>query len=823
MQEVVFTINVSPATPVLKTENIQNTIIYCSGTLASIELVNTLKDQEVFQWYDEQVGGTNIHTGTNVAFDITNLKTYYVQASHENGCVSKRIQITLIENETPDDAIFSNASISECQQVPIQTLQPNVTVPDGYDLTWYDALFDGNEITNPFLNTVGKLTLYGELKNSNDCNSSIRTEVTLEINAAPTTPKATLNQVDQIACETAPIQTLEALAAVDIGDQLIWFLSENGTETTTNPALNTVGKITYFAASLNNQGCYSLDRIPVTLEIKKAPDQAIITNNQNIIRACQEQLSAPLKAEVTANPDEKILWYDSDHNIVSNPILNEVGVKDYFAEVIGINGCASLQRTKVTLEIVPTPSFDTQVTMPSLATCDLLVPFDGKIALTNVSSGTYKYTLSNQNGDIIQTSLDANFNDLSPDTYTIKMESTDPLLCYLEKQVTIETPNCQATFEVFLKAKKPLLDTNNDGFIGNPGDAIFYELYANNTGSLVLNTISFELEKGVFIGDKTIDKIESGASTENTPLIIKYIISEQDVVAPIEISNQVVGKAISVIGVVQDYSDDPSNSTFYDHPNDLDEESDYPTIIRDSDGIVSIIPGPALKVEMWHRTIQKENPELYNEIGEEILYDIVITNTGNVSLTNLTIVPDNVSFIGSLYIGDLDSEQEITLSTSHLISLEELRYDRKVTAFIAIKYRDHLNEDQIEYSDDPTEKEDIDKEGSIYPDDPVVTILQPKLKIPEGFSPDNDGINDLFEIEGLLDMHAFFEMEIFNRNGKKVFGMNHNGIGNPKWWDGISNSGAVFGTNEVLPIGTYFYIITPKNATPLTGWVYLTK
>jgi len=89
--------------------------------------------------------------------------------------------------------------------------------------------------------------------------------------------------------------------------------------------------------------------------------------------------------------------------------------------------------------------------------------------------------------------------------------------------------------------------------------------------------------------------------------------------------------------------------------------------------------------------------------------------------------------------------------------------------------------------------------------------------IPQGFSPNGDGFNDHFNIQGLYDVFLDHKLQIFNRFGTLVFEGN-----NDKKWDGRSNRGINSQTN-ILPVGTYFYILYPNelNYDKITGWVYL--
>ena len=104
---------------------------------------------------------------------------------------------------------------------------------------------------------------------------------------------------------------------------------------------------------------------------------------------------------------------------------------------------------------------------------------------------------------------------------------------------------------------------------------------------------------------------------------------------------------------------------------------------------------------------------------------------------------------------------------------------------------------------------------------PTVLVLPPlithTLFIPEGFSPDGDGINDFFVIKGLPD-GGENSLTVFNRWGNKVYV-----DGNYKnTWSGHSNVSGTFGSNR-LPPGTYYYILEIKGSgqKAITGFVVL--
>ena len=96
--------------------------------------------------------------------------------------------------------------------------------------------------------------------------------------------------------------------------------------------------------------------------------------------------------------------------------------------------------------------------------------------------------------------------------------------------------------------------------------------------------------------------------------------------------------------------------------------------------------------------------------------------------------------------------------------------------------------------------------------------------VPEGFSPNGDGINDLFVIP-LLSNYPDFKLEIYNRWGSLVHEYDNNNNANPDWWDGRSTVKLTLDKSGPVPTGTYYYIIYFNDGTrkPNTGWVYLKR
>ncbi|HHC78585.1 MAG TPA: gliding motility-associated C-terminal domain-containing protein, partial [Flavobacteriia bacterium] len=99
------------------------------------------------------------------------------------------------------------------------------------------------------------------------------------------------------------------------------------------------------------------------------------------------------------------------------------------------------------------------------------------------------------------------------------------------------------------------------------------------------------------------------------------------------------------------------------------------------------------------------------------------------------------------------------------------------------------------------------------------------VEIPTLFTPDGDGINDVFEIPGLANLFPNFEMKIYNRWGNVVYDYKNDGRSQPDWWDGFSDGRITINSSKVAPTGTYFYVINfnDNNRKPESGWIYLNR
>ncbi|MCW3088606.1 MAG: hypothetical protein JWQ78_1992 [Sediminibacterium sp.] len=96
--------------------------------------------------------------------------------------------------------------------------------------------------------------------------------------------------------------------------------------------------------------------------------------------------------------------------------------------------------------------------------------------------------------------------------------------------------------------------------------------------------------------------------------------------------------------------------------------------------------------------------------------------------------------------------------------------------------------------------------------DDIVIGVYKKIKVPNIFSPNGDGINDTWIIPH-LETYPHATVKVFNRNGHILF----QSVNNDKSWDGLYNG-------KPAPVGTYYYLIDlGLHQPPFSGWIVVIR
>lgn len=208
-------------------------------------------------------------------------------------------------------------------------------------------------------------------------------------------------------------------------------------------------------------------------------------------------------------------------------------------------------------------------------------------------------------------------------------------------------------------------------------------------------------------------------------------------------------------------------------------------------------------------SIVKTVDNVHPVIGSSVVFTIVAENKGPRTATAITItdvLPSGYTYVSSSSTKGTYSPSTGIWTIDSLVNNATATLTMTAVVNASGVYINTATIDGFEF-----DKDTLNNISSVetFPSD---------FFIPQGFSPNGDGTNDLFVIRG-IDQYPANTFTIFNRWGNKVFD------GNPykSEWDGKSTSGITIG-GEVLPVGTYFYVLDLGDGSDIIkGTIYLNK
>ena len=190
-------------------------------------------------------------------------------------------------------------------------------------------------------------------------------------------------------------------------------------------------------------------------------------------------------------------------------------------------------------------------------------------------------------------------------------------------------------------------------------------------------------------------------------------------------------------------------------------------------------------------------------------YKVTLTVTSDNGCVNTIIQTANVT------TPSLEAGQDLTMirggSVAFNISATGTNLQYKWSPAIGLDRDDVKNPVASPTEDTPYTVTVTSEEGCVLTDEILVRIVD-KPVIRNTFTPNGDGVNDVWQIE-YLDSYPEVRVDIFNRFGVRIYAS----IGYKTPWNGTLNG-------SELPVGTYYYVIDPKLGIPVyTGWVTILR
>ena len=375
------------------------------------------------------------------------------------------------------------------------------------------------------------------------------------------------------------------------------------------------------------------------------------------------------------------------------------------------------------------------------------------------------------------------------------------------------------------------------------GGEVTYRITVTNTGNITVNTVRVtDAMLGLTNEDLTPSTLAPG---ESAFIESVYTITQADMDRGY-VENTASGSAVGVNGdAVNDISDtdiDGDGNGIGNH-----EEVDSPDGEGNTDGdsgndvtVLALEQIPEITLTKKAEYVDVDD-NLYVSVGDEIRYTFHVTNSGNVTLTNVTVEDAMLVSpygeitggpIASLMVGETD-----TTTFTGVYQIQQSDIDRgwvsntaKASGFDAagvVEVNDvsdtgtKNNGDDI---DDPAGEDTPDQDGNTDGDtgnDPTIIVFNKDtcLTIYNEFSPNDDMVNDFFEID-CIESYPGNTLEIFNRWGNTVYKTKDY----DNSWDGTSNGRATVNGSDKLPVGTYYYVLDLNDGSkPRTGWLYLNR
>src|SRR5690606_13731845 len=297
--------------------------LYCSDEIVSLGQLEVTGQN--LKWFNES--GAEIPATTMIA----NGKTYYVSQTI-GSCESARASFTINIQTTPAPTV-ERTTVEYCQQ-------DDMTVADlgasgAGTLVYY---FNG-VIVNP--TDVLQSGVYTVKQIINGCESvdGVTVNVTIHNTPAPT------GDTTQSFCE---INNPTIADLVVNGTAVKWYASVNATAALPTDTVLEDGVTYYASQTLNN--CESIDRLEVTVSISEVLAPSI--GNDNPLFCIDEEATLADIMVIGSN----VKWYasliDTTPLEINTPLVN--GVTYYATQTI--NGCESVERLAVTVQVQNTPA-----------------------------------------------------------------------------------------------------------------------------------------------------------------------------------------------------------------------------------------------------------------------------------------------------------------------------------------------------------------------------------------------------------------------------------------------------------------------------------
>jgi gliding motility-associated-like protein/uncharacterized repeat protein (TIGR01451 family) len=774
-----------PATPTLVTAGTQNFCLVNAPTFASVQF-----NEANIVWYTALTGGTSIPSTTALTSG-----TYFAAIKDATTtCESSiRLSVTISVTDPATPTLVTAGTQNFClvNAPTFASVQFNEA-----NIVWYTALTGGTSIPSTTALTSG--TYFAAIKDaSTTCESSVRLSVTISV-TDPATPTTTL--ASQVFCSS----NNPTVANIQVNQSnVVWYNAENGGTPIASTAALVSGD--YFAALKDAAtNCESSIRLKVTVTVGSSN---VPTTNNAAQNFCST--SAPTFANIQVN-ESNVSWFNDPIGGTAIPLTTALTSGIYYGEITNpLTGCKSATRLPVTITIVnpmPTPTTssltqnfcsvnapkvsniqvnESNVIWYSTATGGTEIP-----ATTGLASGTYYGVVASgsncENPVRLQVIVNVNTPGIvttprTSQTFCLSAAPTIESIVVNEANVVWYT---SANGGTPLAANTPLTATT------------YYAAALNNT----TNGCDGVSRLGVAVSFEN-DALVPITTTDDTPCVfqgITYSIAngKSDYLWTVENGTITSGGGNADGTVTISWSDIGPGKVSVAYINTCNERTTKSLN-------VNVATCSDLTIT---NTVSNPTPNF----GEQITFTVTVNNVGQGNFINTIVselLPSGFDLVSaSTTAGTYDL-------TTQLWTIPALNAGQSVVLTIVAEVLPSGNYTNVATVEISTPL-DVDASNNSA----SVTVVPVCLTVYNEFTPNNDGANDLFRID-CIESYPNNELKVYNRYGSLVYSKQHY----ENDWDGTANVSGVINRGDMLPTGTYFYVITIGDGTVKKGWLSIMR
>ncbi len=781
----------------------------------SIELVADVADG--YQWYRD---GIAISGATDSNYFAKNTGDYTVVVTNGGVCSdSLTTPVSITANPTPIAFITPNGIINICNNDSVL-----LEGPSGIDVyQWYK---DGDLIVTAtdsfyYANAPGDYTIK---VTENGCSDSLATPVTVSTTTAAVASVSPSGLVN--ICTGDSIELTAGPA-----DSFQWYF--NGSLITGAIDSFYVAKNAgdYTLVVRNDNGCSDSLDTPVTIVINPVPSAAIIDTNGPII-ICNGQDAVELISESEVNYqwllDGNPIAGETDSNLITRFSGNY--------QVIAIAGIGCSDTSDV-VTIFANPSPTAQVTIIGSTT---LCEGDSIIFISDSTADTYEWY---RNGVQIAGANDSIYTTDTSGMYQLVLvnsfgcaDTSSAINVIIAPPVTPAPDAVKDIVNICEEDTAIIAFLNNDLNYDNSSMITILKTASNGTTSFASVDSLVYIPNQNFTGSDTIfyeicNQLSPCDTTGISPCDIAFIVINTG-----SVNDQPIANNDSIV-ICED-----SSININVLLNDIDHDGDFMSVMLltqtqngtlifvSNDSVIytpntgfsgldtftySIVDSSAITACNPFSTLSDTATVIINVIGNNrspVALDTSLTTCINeakiIDIRSLINDPDNNIFsiavmantTASGTIGIVSQDSIIYEPDEDFVGTDVVQLivcDNNLTGCGTSSLCDtfELTVNVLLQGDCDTTK------GTEFVE----------VTIPNGFSPNGDGVNDFFEIVG-VENYPNTELVVFNRWGNKVYEASNY----QNKWDGNNKNG------NRIPDGTYYYIITLDDIQkPYNGYVEL--